>query len=106
MRSGRKGAPRRRQINTPSSSYRPTEGAEPKLLAVREMLTVYRDVHRKNPTLRGEKLLDAVHAYYKGRKNKRWAKVPLALMTGGYEGIARPLRNLRRYIQKAEKVMF
>jgi hypothetical protein len=89
----------------PSSIYRPTEGAEPKLLALREMLTVYRDVYLKDPRLRGEKLLDAVHSFYLGRKNKRWAKVPTPLLTGGYEGNVRPLRNLRRYIQKAETVI-
>ena len=89
----------------PSSIYRPTEGAEPKLLALREMLTVYRDVYLKDPRLRGEKLLEAVHSFYLGRRNKRWAKVPTPLMTGGIEGIARPLRNLRRYIQKAETVV-
>jgi hypothetical protein len=99
------GRARKKAKKRPSSSYRPTEGAEPKLVAVREMLMVYRNVYRKNPKLRGMKLLDAVHAYYKGRKDKRWAKVPFALMTGGYEGDARPLRNLRRYIQNAEKVM-
>jgi hypothetical protein len=95
----------RKSKRRPSSIYRPTEGVEPKLLALREMLTVYRDVYLKNPKLRGEKLLDAVHAFYEGRKNRRWAKVPIPLIKGGgYVGIVRPLRNLRRYIQKAEAV--
>jgi hypothetical protein len=94
----------RKSKKRPSSIYRPTEGVEPKLLALREMLTVYRDVHLKNPNLRGEKLLDAVHAFYEGRKNKRWRKVPIPLLKGGYVGVVRPLRNLRRYIQKAKAV--
>lgn len=92
--------------------YRLSDGAEPKLDAVREMLTVYRDVYLKNPNLRGEKLLKAAQDHYLARKNKRWAKVPMALLYEKQEGeksgsddIARPLRNLRRYIQKAEKIM-
>lgn len=93
----------------PSSTYRLTEDAEPKLAAVREMLTVYRDVHLANPTLKGERLLEAVHRHYVGRKNKRWAKIPTALLytsgKGREEDLARALRNLRRYIQKAEKIV-
>lgn len=92
----------------PSATYRLTEDAEPKLAAVREMLTVYRDVHLANPTLKGERLLEAVHRHYLGRKNKRWAKVPTPLLytsgKGREEDLARALRNLRRYIQKAEKI--
>jgi len=78
---------------------------EPKLDAVREMLSVYRDVYLKSPKLRGEKLLDAAHHYYLGRRNKRWAKVPMALMYDTDGDKVRAMRNLRRYIQKAEKVV-
>jgi len=93
----------------PSANYRLTEDSEPKLVAVREMLTVYRDIHLANPTLKGERLLEAVHRFYKARKNKRWAKVPSSLEyrteKGQEEDLARALRNLRRYLQKAEKIM-
>jgi hypothetical protein len=89
----------------PSATYRLTPGSEPKLDAVREMLSVYRDVYLKDPMLRGEKLLDAAHRYYIGRKNKRWAKVPMALMYDNDGDKVRAMRNLRRYIQKAEKVV-
>ena len=85
--------------------YRLTEGSEPKFDAVREMLSVYRDVHLKNPKLKGEKLLDATHQYYLGRKNKKWAKVPMALMYDTDGDKIRAMRNLRRYIQKAEQVV-
>ena len=47
----------------PTSIFRLTEGAEPKLLAVREMLTVYRDVYLKNKGLRGADLLDKIHSF-------------------------------------------
>ena len=89
----------------PTAYYRLTEGSEPKFDAVREMLSVYRDVHLKNPKLKGEKLLDATHRYYLGRKNKRWAKVPMALMYSHEDEKVRAMRNLRRYIQKAELVV-
>jgi pimeloyl-ACP methyl ester carboxylesterase len=93
----------------PSAFYHLSEGSEPKLLAVREMLTVYRDVYLKHPNLKGEKLLEQVHKYYEGRKNKRWAKIPTPLMmTAGRrdpDDLARAMRNLRRYIQKAELVV-
>jgi len=89
----------------PSATYLLTDGAEPKLDAVREMLSVYRDVYLKSPKLRGEKLLDAAHHYYLGRRNKRWAKVPMALMYDTDGDKVRAMRNLRRYIQKAEKVV-
>jgi hypothetical protein len=78
----------------PFSMYRLTEGAEPKLLAVREMLTVYRDVYLKYPNLLGEKLLEATRSFYLGRKSKRWAKVPTPLIADRDGDIIRPMRNL------------
>jgi hypothetical protein len=96
----------RKTKRKPTASYQMTDGSEPKLDAVREMLSVYRDVHLKSPRLRGEKLLDATHRYYLCRKNKRWAKVPMALMYDTDGDKVRAMRNLRRYIQKAETVVF
>jgi hypothetical protein len=87
----------------PTSAYRLTEGAEPKLLAVREMLTVYRDVYLKNKGLRGTDLLDKVHAHYLARKRK--AKIPNPLLSDKYGDKSVALRNMRRYITKAERVM-
>lgn len=98
-------AKKRKAKKSPSARYRPTDGAEPKLAAVREMLTVYRDVHLKNPKLRGEALLNAAHAFYLGRKTKKGAKVPMALQVNNVSGQTTAMRNLRRYIQKAEAVV-
>ena len=95
----------RKDTRVPSALYRPTAGAEPKLLAVREMLTVYRDVYLKNPRIHGEKLLREAHLFYLGRKNKRWAKIPTPLMTDFSIDKIRAMRNLLRYIQKAERIM-
>lgn len=101
----RKAKTERKGKKKATAYYHLTEGAEPKLLAVREMLSIYRDVYLKNPRLRGGKLLDAVHSYYRGRKNKRFAKVPMVLEHQGMDDKIRAMRNLRRYIQKAEKVV-
>lgn len=96
----------RKAKKTPSASYRLSIGAEPKLDAVREMLSVYRDVHLIHPKLRGEALLEATHRYYLGRKSKNWKKIPMALdVSPRLEDKVRAMRNLRRYIQKAEIIM-
>jgi hypothetical protein len=96
----------RKSKKRPTSQYRLTEGAEPKLRAVREMLTVYRDVYAKDERLRGAQLLEKVHAFYLGRKNRRWAKIPGPLLYDKkYGDNAVALRNLRRYISKAKRVV-
>jgi hypothetical protein len=103
QRTSRKGKKR------PTSQFQLTMNAEPKLTAVREMLTVYRDVHLKNPTLRGKRLLNAVERHYLGRKQKRFAQIPDPLdlpRDANPDKVDRVLRNLRRYIAKAERVMF
>jgi hypothetical protein len=90
----------------PTAYYKLSEGSEPKFDAVREMLSVYRDVYLKNKMLRGDKLLEATHNYYLKRKNKRYAKVPMAFQHGGSNSNkVGAMRNLRRYLQKAEKIV-
>ena len=101
-----RGRQSRKSKRRPTSDYKLSAGAEPKLRAVREMLTVYRDAFLKNKNLRGSDLLEEVHRLYLRRKNKRWAKVPTPLLYNrkyGDNSVA--LRNLRRYIQKAEKII-
>lgn len=89
-----------------TARYRLTDGAEPKLDAIREMLSVYRDVHLKQPRLKGIKLLHAIHDYYLKRKNKKWAKIPMSLDIARAHDEERALRNMRRYIQRTEKIIF
>lgn len=97
----------RKSKKVPTAHYTLTVGSEPKLDAVREMLTVYRDVYLKNRGLRGERLLLAIHAHYLKRRNKRYAKVPVALLYDptDAESKARALRTMRRYISKAEAIV-
>jgi hypothetical protein len=86
------------------SEYHLTEGAEPKVTAVREMLTVYLDVYLKNKKLRGKALLNKVHEHYKSRKQVRFRKIPGSL-DPVRDDFERTQRNLRRYIQNAEQVV-
>jgi len=88
-----------------TATYRLTEGSELKIDAVREMLTVYRDVYLKNPRLRGKELLEATYSHYRGRRIKKYAEIPFALRPDADGDRVRAMRNLRRYIQKAEKVL-
>ena len=89
----------------PTASYRLTAGAEPKLIAIREALTIYREVCLKNPGMKGQPLLDAVHRYYLGRKVARKAKVPMPLMYANEVDRLRAMRNLNRYVHRAQRIM-
>jgi hypothetical protein len=89
----------------PTASYRLTVGAEPKLLAIRESLTIYREVCLKNPGLKGHSLLNAVHAYYLGRKVAKKAKVPIPLLYTNDIDRIRAMKNLNRYIHRAKDIM-
>lgn len=98
---------RRKNKTSATASFRLTEGAEPKLVAIREMLTVYRDIYLTNPKRRGQDLLQAVHQHYASRRQKKWQKIPLPLMAD-MDDIMRVItaqRNLRRYITNAEQVL-
>ncbi len=82
-----------------------TKDSEPKLEILREMLTVFRDVYLKNPKLRGEDLVKAVHSFYKGRKNKIYNQIPDSL-TDKYDPYGEHVkRNTRRYINNAAQVL-
>ncbi len=87
----------------PSHSYALSDSSEPKLAVIREKLTVYRDVYLKNTEVRGQKLLDAARNFYRSRKRKQ--DIPFALLGKGYDGDIRAMRNLRRYIQDAKKIL-
>lgn len=89
-----------------TATYRLTEGSEPKLRAIREMLTVYRDFHLKNSDLSGIQALRAIEVLYSKRKQKEFQRVPMALsIPGSNSDLSTPMRNLRRYITRAEKIV-
>lgn len=97
----------RKSKRSRTASYTLTNGAEPRLVALREMLTCYGVFLAHNPRLKGEDLLMAAHSHYLKRKSERWRKVPTALLydPANPEDKARAMRNLRRYIQSAEKIV-
>ena len=99
-----KKAPQKKSRKESTAQFSLTKGAEPKLDAVREMLTVYRDVYLNHPNARGKALLHEMRTVYLNRKQKRFAKIPEPLddTKGRLED---RMRNLRRYISKAEKVV-
>ena len=90
----------------PVSQYRLTAGTEPRFSALREMLNVYRVyLDNKDPSgrdLRGSKLLERVHAYYRGRKRR--FKTPAHLDFSRLGDSITAQRNMRRYIAKATRI--
>ena len=93
---------------SPTSEYRLTGGAEPKLEPLREMLTVYRDVYLKNPKAKGKQLLDGLEQHYLSRKQSRFAKVPKPFqlpLDAKLKKLERVLRNVNRYVHRAKKIV-
>jgi hypothetical protein len=86
----------------PLSQYRLTAGAEPRLSALRETLNVYR-VYFDNSNLRGNKLLEQVHAYYRGRKRK--SQIPAHLDFSRLRDSIAAQHNVCRYIVRAECII-
>lgn len=89
--------------NTVSTSYQLSNGAEPKLASIREMLTVYKDVYLKDTSLRGQDLYAATYKYYSSRKRKNMMPPSLTMTYADEKN--RVFRNLRRWIQKSEKIL-
>lgn len=96
-------SPKSRKIVT--GKYRVSDDSEPKLLILKDVLNVYRDVYLKNSSLQGMKLLDKVYEYYKSRpRNKR---IPNALNHFDSKKLSekqRVTRNLRRWMQWAKQI--
>lgn len=105
-----------------STVYALSAGTEPKYLAIRDMMVVYRDVQLPNrlgkKQLKGTPLLKAVNEHFLKRR-KPHNKVPVTLQIT-YERDAKTesrtrdvdqaanlnaLRSLNRYIHKAERIM-
>jgi hypothetical protein len=99
-----KGKQERKNKRKATARYRLTEDSEPKFDAIREMLSIYRDVYLKNPSSKGRQLLQKVHQYYTARKNQ-YKKIPMPFQHQGGDDEQRALRNLNRYIHKAERIV-
>lgn len=91
-----------------TSTYGLTSKGEMKMDAVRETLSVYRDVKLKNrASLKGKKLLATIQDYYLRRRNKKWAVFPLPLQYDPESelDLRRSLRNRNRYLTNAESIL-
>ncbi len=90
-----------------TTQFEMSDRSEPKLVILKDVLNVYRDVYLNNSLLRGKRLLNEVHKYYKRRKRKDHQKIPKSIDDFGSTNeqvINGVLRNLRRWIQWGEKI--
>jgi hypothetical protein len=104
----RKRLRQKKQYRVITSNFKITDRTEPKLVILKDVLNVYRDVYLKNPDLRGKTLLNEVYLYYKGRKRKDHQQLPKTIDDRGTTNeneIKRVTRNLRRWIQWGETIM-
>jgi hypothetical protein len=97
----------KKQYRVITSDFKITDRTEPKLIILKDVLNVYRDVYLKNTKLRGKTLLNEVYKYYKGRKRKDHQQLPKTIDDRGSikeEDIKRITRNLRRWIQWGDTI--
>ncbi|WP_158525571.1 hypothetical protein [Polynucleobacter paneuropaeus] len=90
-----------------TTKFKPTDRTEPKLVVLKDVLSVYRDVYLKDSSMKGKKLLQSVHDYYLGRKRKDYRRIPNSI--NHFEStkkseLDRVTRNLRRWIQWGDKI--
>jgi hypothetical protein len=91
-----------------TSQFVISDRSEPKLVVLKDVLNIYRDVYLKDTNLRGKTLLNEVYKYYKGRKRKDHQQLPKTIDDRGSTNeneIKRVTRNLRRWIQWGETIM-
>jgi hypothetical protein len=97
--------PKRYRVIT--SQFVISDRNEPKLVVLKDVLNIYRDVYLKDKNLRGKTLLNEVYKYYKGRKRKDHQQLPKTIDDRGStkeEDIKRITRNLRRWIQWGDTI--
>jgi len=90
-----------------TSQFVISDRSEPKLVVLKDVLNIYRDVYLKDTNLRGKILLNQVYKYYKGRKRKDHQQLPKTIDDRGStkeEDIKRITRNLRRWIQWGDTI--
>jgi hypothetical protein len=90
-----------------TTQFKPTDRTEPKLVVLKDVLSVYRDVYLKDSSLKGKKLLQSVHDYYTGRKRTDYRRIPNSINHFGStkkSELERVTRNLRRWIQWGDTI--
>jgi len=97
----------KKQYRVITSDFKISDRTEPKLVILKDVLNVYRDVYLKNTNLRGKTLLNQVYRYYKSRKRRDHQRLPKTIDDFGSTNendIKRVTRNLRRWIQWGDKI--
>ena len=101
----------------PSAGFALTLGAEPKYIALRDMMTVYRDVQLPNilqhdhigqkatKKLKGFQLLHAINNHFENRRKPKKVPTTLQLRDGRQADNLNALRSLNRYLTKAERII-
>jgi hypothetical protein len=85
-----------------------TDRSEPKLVILKDVLSVYRDVYLNDPALKGKSLLKKTYEYYQGRKRKDHRQIPKSINDFGSTNeneIKRVTRNIRRWIQWGNQIV-
>jgi hypothetical protein len=92
---------RKKNKSITTSKFTMTEGSEPKLSVLKDVLYVYRDVYLKNNCPKIPKLLPMVLDYY---KNKKKMELPIVLNSNEND-LDNVLRNLGRWMNWADQIM-
>jgi hypothetical protein len=96
---------RKKNKSISTSKFTLTEGSEPKLSVLKDVLYVYRDVYLKHPNLKGKKFREQVYLFYQTNFKKR-TSIPPTIFLGSntQQESQRVNRNLRRWIDWGRKI--
>jgi hypothetical protein len=96
---------RKKNKSISTSKFSLTEGSEPKLSVLKDVLYVYRDVYLKYPKLKGKNFREKVYEFY-GTNFKKRILIPPTIYLGSTtkQESQRVNRNLRRWIDWGKKI--
>ena len=96
---------RKKNKSISTSRFTLTEGSEPKLSVLKDVLYVYHDVYLKHPNLKGKKFREQVYSFYQTNFKKR-TSIPPTIFLGSntQQESQRVNRNLRRWIDWGKKI--
>ena len=96
---------RKKNKSISTSKFSLTEGSEPKLSVLKDVLYVYRDVYLKHPNLKGKNFREKVYEFY-GTNFKKRTSIPPTIYLGSntQKESQRVNRNLRRWIDWGKKI--
>jgi hypothetical protein len=96
---------RKKNKSISTSQFLLTDGSEPKLSVLKDVLYVYRDVYLKYPKLKGKNFREKVYEFYETNFKKRTSLPPtIYLGSTTKQESQRVNRNLRRWIDSGKKI--